>query len=161
MADSNLQLSPACNLPKPAWSIRASDAPALGLHSSSKKGVDALEPPIVKAIERSPSLPGAFIEDDDEPPVANKLQPATSDPLTSTSGAAVAALANSNSSGAAIRLRPDYPRSRNQMRSPLDIALAMQLRPALGIGADPAWMVRFLMAMFGWLTLLVGQHGEY
>jgi hypothetical protein len=39
-----------------------------------------------------------------------------------------------------------------------DIALAMQLRPGLGIGADPAWMVRFLMAMFGWFTvLLVGK----
>jgi len=36
-----------------------------------------------------------------------------------------------------------------------DIALAMQLRPGLGIGADPAWMVRFLMAMFGWFTILL------
>lgn len=36
-----------------------------------------------------------------------------------------------------------------------DIALAMQLRPGLGIGADPAWMVRFLMAMFGWFTVLL------
>ncbi|KAF8804466.1 hypothetical protein BYT27DRAFT_7106581, partial [Phlegmacium glaucopus] len=33
----------------------------------------------------------------------------------------------------------------------LDIALAVQLRPGLGVGADPAWMVRFLMSMFGWL----------
>jgi hypothetical protein len=36
-----------------------------------------------------------------------------------------------------------------------DLALAMQLRPGLGIGADPAWMVRFLMAMFGWFTVLL------
>jgi len=36
-----------------------------------------------------------------------------------------------------------------------DIALAMQLRPGLGLGADPAWMVRFLMAMFGWFAVLL------
>ena len=35
----------------------------------------------------------------------------------------------------------------------LDIALAMQLRPGLGIGADSAWMVRFLMTMFGWFAV--------
>ncbi|KAG5728139.1 hypothetical protein E4T56_gene19267 [Termitomyces sp. T112] len=40
-------------------------------------------------------------------------------------------------------------------RSLLDIALAMQLRPGLGVGADPAWMVRFLMAVFGWFAVLV------
>ncbi|KAH0825770.1 hypothetical protein J3R83DRAFT_13530 [Lanmaoa asiatica] len=34
-----------------------------------------------------------------------------------------------------------------------DIALAMQLRPGLGIGADSAWMVRFLMAIFGWFAV--------
>lgn len=176
MAYPSLQLSPACsssslNLPKPAWSIRASDAPALGLHSDSKKAGDTLEPPVitVKAIERSPSLPGAFFEDDEEEPAVvapGKLQPATSDPLTSPNFPSPpievnATSVNSNSNSSAIQPRPDYPRSRNQMRSPLDIALAMQLRPALGIGADAAWMVRFLMAMFGWLTLLVGQHGEY
>ena len=47
---------------------------------------------------------------------------------------------------------------RRAYRSPIpefDIALAMQLRPGLGIGADPAWMVRFLMAMFGWFTVLL------
>ncbi|ESK96814.1 hypothetical protein Moror_6610 [Moniliophthora roreri MCA 2997] len=44
---------------------------------------------------------------------------------------------------------------RTATRSPIDIALAMQLRPGLGIGADPAWMVRFLMAMFGWFVVLI------
>ncbi|KAF9219200.1 hypothetical protein BS17DRAFT_718236 [Gyrodon lividus] len=34
-----------------------------------------------------------------------------------------------------------------------DIALAMQLRPGLGIGADSAWMIRFLMAIFGWFAV--------
>ncbi|KAH6910804.1 hypothetical protein BKA70DRAFT_94092 [Coprinopsis sp. MPI-PUGE-AT-0042] len=39
--------------------------------------------------------------------------------------------------------------------SPLDIALAMQMRPGLGVGADPAFMVRFLMAAFGWFVIVV------
>ncbi|THH10729.1 hypothetical protein EW146_g8275 [Bondarzewia mesenterica] len=41
----------------------------------------------------------------------------------------------------------------------LDFALAMQLRPGFGIGADPAWLVRFLMAIFGWVAVLVGGMG--
>ena len=44
-------------------------------------------------------------------------------------------------------------------RSQIDIALALQLRPGLGLGADPAWLVRFLMAMFGWMTVLLGGSG--
>ncbi|KAH7929283.1 hypothetical protein BV22DRAFT_1110019 [Leucogyrophana mollusca] len=40
----------------------------------------------------------------------------------------------------------------------LDIALAMQLRPGLGIGADPAWMVRFLMAIYGWFAVALTGH---
>lgn len=36
----------------------------------------------------------------------------------------------------------------------LDVALTMQLRPGLGVNSDPAWMVRFLMAFFGWLGVL-------
>ncbi|KAJ6469180.1 hypothetical protein C8R47DRAFT_954168, partial [Mycena vitilis] len=40
-------------------------------------------------------------------------------------------------------------------RSPLDAALAMQLRPGMGVGADGAWLVRFLMSFFGWFAVLV------
>jgi hypothetical protein len=50
-----------------------------------------------------------------------------------------------------------HPR-RRAYRSPVpefDIALAMQLRPGLGIGADSAWMVRFLLTIFGWFTVAV------
>ncbi|KAL1692984.1 hypothetical protein GGG16DRAFT_50289 [Schizophyllum commune] len=36
----------------------------------------------------------------------------------------------------------------------LDVALTMQLRPGIGVNSDPAWMVRFLMAAFGWLGVL-------
>ena len=55
---------------------------------------------------------------------------------------------------------PRYPTDQVS-RSPLDIALAMQLRPGLGVGADPAWMVRFLMSMFGWFAILVSGQGEF
>ncbi|KAI0326399.1 hypothetical protein GY45DRAFT_1310594 [Cubamyces sp. BRFM 1775] len=47
------------------------------------------------------------------------------------------------------------PRTRTP-RQPLDIAFALQLRPGLGLGADSAWIVRFLMTMFGWMTVLIG-----
>ncbi|KAF8065292.1 hypothetical protein FPV67DRAFT_1390218, partial [Lyophyllum atratum] len=79
---------------RPLWSLRAADAPPLGLPAS-----------------RAPS--------------PSRAVPAS----------------NSN------RLRAP--------RSALDLALAMQLRPGLGAGADPAWMVRFLMVMFGWVAVLV------
>lgn len=47
-----------------------------------------------------------------------------------------------------------HPRSRAYRAVPeFDIALAMQLRPGRGIGADAAWMVRFLMAIFGWFAV--------
>ena len=40
-----------------------------------------------------------------------------------------------------------------------DMALAMQLRPGFGIGAEAAWMMRFLMAMFGWFAVLLTRRG--
>jgi hypothetical protein len=42
--------------------------------------------------------------------------------------------------------------------SVFDIALVMQLRP--GVGPDPAWLVRYLMAMFGWLVVLMAGRNE-
>ncbi|KAG2339108.1 hypothetical protein BDR05DRAFT_1062315 [Suillus weaverae] len=49
-----------------------------------------------------------------------------------------------------------HPRSRAYRAVPeFDIALAMQLRPGRGVGADPAWMVRFLMAIFGWFAVVL------
>jgi len=48
-----------------------------------------------------------------------------------------------------------------QRQSPsigIDAALAMQLRPGLGVGAEAAWLVRFIMAFFGWFAAaLVGR----
>ncbi|KAG6857497.1 hypothetical protein H0H87_002122 [Tephrocybe sp. NHM501043] len=57
-----------------------------------------------------------------------------------------------------VQTRTTLPPPRNRLRAPrsaIDIALAMQLRPGLGAGADPAWMVRFLMATLGWFAILV------
>lgn len=42
----------------------------------------------------------------------------------------------------------------------IDIALAMQLRPGLGEGADATWLVRFLMGIFGWVTVAVSGGGR-
>ena len=43
----------------------------------------------------------------------------------------------------------------NERNPEIDIALAMQFRPGLGEGADAAWLVRFLMGVFGWVTVMV------
>lgn len=52
---------------------------------------------------------------------------------------------------------PTHPRTRRpyNAHAELDAALAMQLRPGLGLGADAAWLVRFVMAVFGWCAVLI------
>lgn len=97
---------------KPSWSLRAADAPPLGLTSPAPSRSDS----------PTPMLPGALFADD-----APEAQPA----------------------------QVQRPRQRTP-RQPLDIAFALQLRPGLGLGADSAWLVRFLMAMFGWMTFFIG-----
>ena len=42
----------------------------------------------------------------------------------------------------------------------VDFALAMQLRTGFGATADAAWLMRFVMALFGWIAVLVGGGGE-
>ena len=42
----------------------------------------------------------------------------------------------------------------------VDLALAMQLRAGVGMTADAAWLMRFVMALFGWVAVLVGGTGE-
>ena len=42
----------------------------------------------------------------------------------------------------------------------VDLALAMQLRTGFGAMADAAWLIRFVMALFGWMAVLVGGGGE-
>jgi len=69
---------------------------------------------------------------------------------------------NFSASSAAVVAASRISHQRRSMRGlPLDVALAMQLRPGLGVGADPAWMVRFLMAVFGWFAVMIaGRGGE-
>ncbi|KAI1790033.1 hypothetical protein LXA43DRAFT_1018013 [Ganoderma leucocontextum] len=100
---------------KPLWSLRAADAPSLGLadQSSSPTAYCRTESP-------TPQLPGALFADD-----------------------------------APEMVEVQRPRQRLP-RQPLDIAFALQLRPGLGLGADSAWLVRFLMSMFGWMTFFMG-----
>jgi hypothetical protein len=42
----------------------------------------------------------------------------------------------------------------------VDLALAMQLRMGFGMTADAAWLIRFIMGVFGWVAVLVGRGGE-
>ncbi|TFK84657.1 hypothetical protein K466DRAFT_496149 [Polyporus arcularius HHB13444] len=98
---------------KPSWSLRAADAPQLGLGGTPS-------PP--RSDSPAPMLPGALFSDDALEVEMQEVR---------------------------------RPRQRTP-RQPLDIAFALQLRPGLGLGADSAWLVRFLMAMFGWMTFLVG-----
>jgi hypothetical protein len=52
----------------------------------------------------------------------------------------------------------EVPAGRRAFREPtseIDIALALQMRPGFGPGADAAWLVRFIMGMFGWLSVFV------
>ncbi|KAI0340321.1 hypothetical protein BDW22DRAFT_411358 [Trametopsis cervina] len=125
---------PSPSVTRPAWSLRAADAPALGLTSSAP--VTPLPIPRLSRKQRespetSLSIPGSFSADEEHNAVA---------------------LADSDQTANARQ---------RAYRSPvpelgLDIAFAMQLRPGLGLGSDPAWLVRFLMAMFGWMSVLLG-----
>ena len=82
----------------------------------------------IRASESQPlSIPGAYVSD----PI----------PLPFTAGRL--------ESGEAIS------RPYNDPNPEIDIALAMQLRPGFGEGADAAWLVRFLMGIFGWVTVMV------
>lgn len=125
---SQLQMREAnLSATKPAWSLRAADAPALGLASSPAAPPMRTVSPVMVSRSSSevPPIPGAF-ESDDEKAVAER------------------------------------PARRRAYRAPvpeLDIAFALQMRPGLGLGSDPAWLVRFMMAMFGWMTVLIGGNG--
>ncbi|KDQ32893.1 hypothetical protein PLEOSDRAFT_1095251 [Pleurotus ostreatus PC15] len=192
----------------PAWSVRAADAPPLGLSSgnftlkekrsfnfrpkvspieaqaqplgsvpqsaetpsdepkaaelahssvpSTSETQDIVQPEAVSPVQTEKpiapepmqlrrSLPGSF---DDSQEASTSQPSSTPEPPESVAAP---------SPKPAEVARPRQPRP---IRSAIDIALAMQLRPGIGIGADPAWMVRFLMSMFGWLAVLISGSGE-
>jgi hypothetical protein len=62
-------------------------------------------------------------------------------------------------STAVEKAEKDRARAR-KYRLPLDAVLAMQPRLGLGVSADGAWLVRFLMSFFGWFAVLVAQTSE-
>ncbi|PBK76082.1 hypothetical protein ARMSODRAFT_1080212 [Armillaria solidipes] len=145
---------------RPAWSLRASDAPPLGL-SASTSAVDlpspteklsAIEEKVKNEVEKAhdsspvPPLPSAS-----SMTLSSSLPGAFPEPESKEAVIAVSTLKEVE-----VRSAPSRPRV---TRSPLDIALAMQLRPGLGVGADPAWMVRFLMSMFGWFVVMLSGSG--
>ena len=207
-------VSPNSATGRPLWSIRADDAPALGLAASSLSTTSSagLIPGVGTNMGGSPRtrrrvlgdvtavvengekeekvkedtlksekdeedkvspLPGAFPEvvkpttsSDTDVIVAPTITIAalTSTLLTTSIAAASSSISSTStptSSTTALETSPPTIKRRPIARSPLDIALAMQLRPGLGVGADPAWMVRFLMAMFGWFAILVSGQGEF
>ncbi|KAJ2924798.1 hypothetical protein H1R20_g12275, partial [Candolleomyces eurysporus] len=158
--EASLSHSPDSERSRPAWSIRAAEAPRLGMSPEVPKedatedvqvpsGSDRQEHDEADATQPFDQIPGAFPESDqtqqlrqrkpaavikDESPQARPSKPGRSSAIDTTSFAAAVV---------SLRRKPE----------PLDVALAMQMRPGLGAGADPAWMVRFMMSVFGWLAV--------
>lgn len=120
-----------------------------------------------------PPLPLTGSLSSDPPPTADRSAPSTrescpssiSRPAWSVRAIDAPALGLStrqdNGDGDGIAT-PDHPRRRAYRSAvpDLDLALAMQLRPGLGIGADSAWMVRFLMTIFGWFAVVLTSNGN-
>ncbi|KAH8102257.1 hypothetical protein BXZ70DRAFT_906220 [Cristinia sonorae] len=134
MREVSTALRPASPISKPAWSLRASDAPALGFSGSEAR---AAPEPLPLPLPPRPPAPAPR-------PFQESLQIPGTLPMSTENHDVMV----------------ERPRARRAYRSPvpeLDIAFALQLRPGLGLGADPAWIVRFLMAMFGWMTVLIGS----
>ncbi|TFK31636.1 hypothetical protein BDQ12DRAFT_693817 [Crucibulum laeve] len=192
---------------RPAWSVRASDAPALGLSATSSAAASPVSPTLrahsrledkekekgkekeeeKKALDEPPeeerthsiveetqeptqaekiskeetksvvpvSLPGAF------PEPANLLPNPITPPPTTTSPTTTASNSDQVQASKATAVAAQLSARQRTPRSPIDIALAMQLRPGLGLGADPAWMVRFLMSMWGWFAIMISGSNEF
>ncbi|KAF5384335.1 hypothetical protein D9615_003197 [Tricholomella constricta] len=119
------------------------------------------------ALSLSESIPGSFPTSPSPPPaplpapapahlspLPRAIASSPSSPPASTSSASTVTPSATRAGAIQQQNRAGSNRLRTP-RSALDLALAMQLRPGLGAGADPAWMVRFLMALFGWVAVLV------
>ncbi|KAF8627147.1 hypothetical protein AX17_006364 [Amanita inopinata Kibby_2008] len=191
---------------RPAWSIRAADAPSLGLsvaraaevhekvswpkQSKNKEADNGVEGN--KQVEEKSTTRNAIVEESDAEVVpvetgVDKFDDPTSDsssfpaPLREPTLGSRSSLPGSfpelepepsilqpsltdSTSITAVTLTPEISRvvrnRQSAMRGlPIEIALAMQMRPGLGVGADPAWMVRYLMAVFGWFAIMIAGRG--
>ncbi|KXN91363.1 hypothetical protein AN958_01020 [Leucoagaricus sp. SymC.cos] len=127
-------------------SISVSEKPASPT-STITRDVTSTSPPSATlsapALQPSTSLPGTFPDLAASPVKETEMKP-TQESLFSLSQPQLRR-----------RSRTPLEEAIARTRSPLEVALALQLRPGLGSGADPAWMVRFLMAMWGWMFGLV------
>ncbi|KAF5353419.1 hypothetical protein D9756_008024 [Leucocoprinus leucothites] len=125
--------------------------------SSDDRLAGSASPPLPETVqEYTPSVTPSAV-------VASALQPSTSLPgsfpdvaASTTSETKAEPVQDTNTLSSPqpqIRRRTRTPLEEAiaRTRSPLEVALAMQLRPGLGSGADPAWMVRFIMVMWGWM----------
>lgn len=163
--DTSATGSPRLSTIRPAWSIRASDAPALGLSASFISVDESSLPPSspLRPVADITTTDAATNEEEGTPqsPPAQSISLPGSFPLVSLAASAVPAKLGAESSpsdGASSVATASRPRA---ARSPIDVVLAMQLRPGMGLGADSAWMVRFLMTFFGWFAVLLSGTGEY
>lgn len=131
---------------RPAWSIRAEEAPRLGLVADEvavSSGVNGQKD--APKVESDTAVNASGVT-----PLATCASPRlpNNDAVSQLRRRVVSSTIDTSSFAAAIvslRRKPE----------PLDVALLMQMRPGLGFGADPAWMVRFIMAVFGWIAITV------
>ena len=159
MREANISLA------RPAWSVRAADAPPLGLtHATpslrpsrpstpstppTSSSVPASKPPVMRAVPSTPvSFPPSLPNSRPGTPAGFFREPHVPGAFSDTDEYD-RSLAHAARRGRSSAYRAPVPE--------LDIAFAMQLRPGLGLGSDPAWLVRFLMAMFGWMTVFIGN----
>jgi hypothetical protein len=119
-------------------------------------------------INSSPLVP--FVAPPEPQPIIEKpwlvpLPPSpTSSPLRRTVQLREDIPANGNSQPVWAMIASDEQRRQDarpgNAAAAVDLALAMQLRTGFGATADAAWLMRFVMALFGWIAVLVGGGGE-
>lgn len=167
-SDASPTRSPGSTLP--AWSERAADAQPLGI-SAARAALVQEEVAWPKTFNVEAGNEGAqkMMVDEEMTPITTTkqhVQPAAvpgegQETLPGTSPMSESTTKKQSASSTAVVTVSGASRRRWMRGLPIDVALAMQMRPGLGVGADPAWMVRFLMAMFGWFAIMIaGRGGE-
>lgn len=163
--------SPTCST-LPEWPERAADAHAQSLGMSTPRAALEQEEALLKTSNVEAGNEGVQkVRIDEEITMEQHAQPAVvpvedQENLPGTFPMSESIIKNqgrnlSASSTAVVTVSGTAHRRQIWRELPIDVALAMQMRPGLGVGADPAWMVRFLMAVFGWFAVMIaGRGGE-
>lgn len=124
------ELTFGSSITRPAWSLRADDAPALGI----------------------PSIPPATR------PTSHDLRTASPQPTSPEDcNAEIRRPFPVEEEDTAVDVRPPRRRAYRSPVPELDVAFAMQLRSGFGLNSDSAWLLKFLVAMFGWVTVIMGN----